>query len=88
MTILEQQIYNTLLAIEAEKSRRDWVPCSTLLRGDKLIERVEERMGMPVRASELYAALHALHLEGYIMMGDTINDEWVQVKYKNFTSKL
>lgn len=88
MTILEQQIYNTLLAIEAEKSSRAWVPSYTLLRGDKLLERVEERMGMPVTPSELYAALHALHLEGYITMGDTINDEWAMIKYKNFTSKL
>lgn len=82
MTILEMNIYNTLLAIEAEKGMAGIEPAHTLLIGDKLLERVQQRCSMPVTPNELVTALESLEIEGRIHLGNTIRDQYAQIIYR------
>lgn len=82
MTILEMNVYNTLLAIEAEKGMAGIEPAHTLLIADKLLERVQQRCSMPVTPNELVEALENLASEGRIHLGDTIRDQYANIIYR------
>ena len=84
MTILEMNIYNTLLAVEAEKAERNIEPTHTLVIRDRLRERVTMAISMPVSEVELEASLQHLAKEGRINIGNTINDTYVAINYFNF----
>lgn len=88
MTILEMNIYNTLLAIEAEKGMAGIEPNITLLLQDNLYERVQERIGQPIMRGEFYRSLQALSNEGHIHLGDTIKDQYAKIIYREITSTL
>lgn len=88
MTILEMNIYNTLLAIEAEKALADIEPTHALVIQDNLQERVEIRMGTPIKFSDFYKALNQLYWSGKIQKGDTATDEYVSIVYKDIQSSL
>lgn len=88
MTILEMNIYNTIAAIEEEKANTRVLPRCVLLIRDKLQERVEQRMGSPVKFSDFYKALNQLYWSGKIQKGDTATDEYVQIVYKEIQSSL
>ena len=88
MTILEANIYNTLLAIEAEKGLAGIEPCHALVIKDNLRERVEKAIGMPVTPNELTDALEGLSLDRRIRYGSTINDMYAKVIYREILSSL
>ena len=82
MTILEQQVYNVVAAIEAEKMAHNIHPQFALLVADRVAEQVDEQvdeaMGMDNHPSEIKSALLSLEQQGYIRMGNTINDTYIQ----------
>ena len=88
MTILEMNIYNTLLAIEEEKALANIEPTHALVIQDSLQERVETHMGQTMTWGEFYKALQSLANDGYIHLGDTIRDQFAKVIYREITSKL
>ena len=89
MTILEMNIYHTLIAIEEEKARAGISPCHALLIGDNLQERVEQRMGQEVTFSEFYRALQNLsRCRHKIHLGDTSTDMYAKVLYREIPSSL
>lgn len=88
MTILEMNIYNTLLAVEAEKAERNIEPIHSLLIQDRLQERVEERIGQPITHTEFYHALQSLHHQCKIHLGDTPRDQYAKVVYHEILSSL
>lgn len=77
MTILEQQVYNVVAAIEAEKKAHNRHPQFALLVTDRVAERVDEAMGMDNHPSEIKSALLSLEQQGYIRLGNTINDTYI-----------
>lgn len=77
MTILEQQVYNVVAAIEAEKIAHNIHPQFALLVADRVAEQVDEAMGMDNHPSEIKSALLSLEQQGYIRMGNTINDTYI-----------
>lgn len=77
MTILEQQVYNVVAAIEAEKMAHNIHPQFALLVADRVAEQVDEVMGMDNHPSEIKSALLSLEQQGYIRMGNTINDTYI-----------
>ena len=88
MTILEMNIYNTLLAIEEEKDLANIEPTHALVIQDSLQERVEIRMGQTMTWNEFYKALKSLANDGYIHLGDTIRDQFAKVIYREIMSIL
>ena len=88
MTILEKYVYDTLLDVEAEKAKWNIEPIHTLVRGNNLLQKVQELLGMYVAPKELDAALVSMATEGYIKMGETINDVYAEVVHKEFRSLL
>lgn len=88
MTILEMNIYNTLLAMEAEKALAGIEPHHTLVVRDNLLDRVKARIGMEVARVELDNALHRLAADGRIVIGNTINDNYAKVIYRDLTNNL
>lgn len=88
MTILEMNIYHTIVAIEEEKSKTGVLPRCVLLLRDNLQERVEQRMGAPIKFSDFYKALNQLSWSGKIQKGDTATDEYVSIVYKDIQSSL
>lgn len=77
MTILEHQVYNVVAAIEAEKMAHNIHPQFALLVADRVAEQVDEVMGMDNHPSEIKSALLSLEQQGYIRMGNTINDIYI-----------
>ena len=75
MTIFEQQVYNVVAAIEAEKMAHNIHPQFALLVADRVAERVYEAMDN--HPSEIKSALLSLEQQGYIRMGNTINDIYI-----------
>lgn len=73
MTILEQQVYNVVAAIEAEKMAHNIHPQFALLVADRVAEQVDEAN----HPSEIKSALLSLEQQGYIRMGNTINDTYI-----------
>jgi uncharacterized FlaG/YvyC family protein len=88
MTILEMNIYNTLLAIEEKKALANIEPTHALLIKDNLHQRVQERIGATVSFAEFYKALQSLHNQMKIHLGDTIGDQYVKVVYREINSTL
>lgn len=88
MTILEMNIYNTLLEIEAEKAMNNIEPILVLLIGDNLYERVQQRIGQPVTWREFTKGLHALANECKIHLGDTPTDQYAKIIYREILSSL
>ena len=82
MTILEQQVYNVVAAIEAEKMVHNIHLQFALLVADRVAERVDEAMGMDNHPSEIKSALLSLEQQGYIRMGNTINDKYVKIIFQ------
>lgn len=88
MTILQMNIYHTLLAIEEEKAKANELPKHTLLVKDNLHERVEQRIGYNVSFGEFYKALQQLFWDGRVHLGDTATDQYVKVVYREVESAL
>lgn len=77
MTILEQQVYSVVAAIEADKIAHNRHPQFALLIADRVAEQVDEAMGMDNHPSEIKSALLSLEEQGYIRLGNTINDIYI-----------
>ncbi len=88
MTILETNIYRTLLDIEEEKARQHIEPCHALLIKDNLLERVEMRMGCSITFGEFIRALQSLSNLCKIHLGDTPTDQYAKVVYHEIRSTL
>lgn len=88
MTILETNIYQTLLDIEEEKARQHIEPRISLLIKDNLLERVEMRMGCSITFGEFIQALQSLEYGCKIHLGDTPTDQYAKVIYHEFPSTL
>lgn len=88
MTILETNIYQTLLDIEEEKARQHIEPSHTLLIRDNLQERVERRMGHTLTFNEFYKALQSLSFGCKVHLGDTPTDQYAKVIYHEIPSTL
>ena len=88
MTILEANIYTTLDFIEAEKALANIEPSNTLLIKDKLLERATERIGHSISSDELHTTLLALQAQGRIHMGNTLNDKYIKIIYREIESSL
>lgn len=88
MTILDMNLYNTLLEIENEKIKANIEPVHTLIFCDNLHDRVSQAIGLPVSHAELMASLAHLALEGRIHLGETSQDRYAKIIYKEIISSL
>lgn len=70
-------MYNVVAAIEAEKIAHNIHPQFALLVADRVAEQVDKAMGMDNHPSEIKSALLSLEQQGYIRLGNTINDTYI-----------
>lgn len=88
MTILETNIYRTLLDVEKEKVLAGIEPTHTLLIKDRLHERVQQRMSQTISWSDFYRALQNLDFNCKIHLGDTTTDQYAKIIYREIPSSL